>query len=183
MSAPDSLANFPDFANCLYTTDEIDTGIEELALRVADDLKNSNPLFICIMNGAMFFCTSLLKHFNFPLQLDYLHLTRYQDGRSSDSLEWKVKPHFKIQGRHVVLLDDILDEGKSLRAAHSFCVEQGAASVKSFVLLKKNRKDKMACFEVNDYVFACPDLYVFGYGMDYKHYWRNSNAIYTIDHE
>lgn len=180
MKTPDAIRHIPAQAELLFSSEQIEVGIKHLAEKLTHEFSKKNPVFLVMMNGAMMFSTQLLKQFNFPLQVDYLHLSRYSDGLNAGSLEWKAYPQFELKGRYVVLLDDILDEGKSLDAAHNFCEQQGASVVRSVVLLKKNLKERQASYQTNDFVFECPDRYVFGYGMDYLHYWRNLNAIYAL---
>jgi hypoxanthine phosphoribosyltransferase len=161
---PDDVYQVLGASTLLFEKEAISQGVKNLAQRNAENLSDKNPLFICLMNGGLMFSAELLKHFDFPLQLDYIHLSRYQDDFSGGELEWKAGPNIELESRNVVLLDDILDEGKSLQAAHEYCLQKGASSVSSFVLLKKNLESKKQVFDANDFVFECPDKYVFGYG-------------------
>lgn len=167
-------------ATCLYSQTEIEMGIDKLAASMTKDLNNRNPIFICIMNGGLHFSAELTQRFDFPLQIDYLHLSRYQGNLAGGEVTWYAKPQSDLQGRTVVLLDDILDIGISLEAAKTFCLAQGAREVISAVLLKKKLSEKVQVGKTNYFVFECPDIYVFGYGMDYKNYLRNLNAIYAL---
>lgn len=168
-------------AICLFDNDTVEKGIRQLATVMSEDLKTSKPIFICIMNGGLQFTANLTKNFNFPLQLDYLHLSRYQGELMGSEVIWYAKPQISLKDRTVVLLDDILDVGISLESAKAFCKEQGAAKILSAVLVKKKLKDNKQIGNTDYFVFECPDVYVFGYGMDYKNYLRNLNAIYALN--
>jgi hypoxanthine phosphoribosyltransferase len=167
-------------ATCLYSQKEIELGINNLAASMTVDLHNRNPIFICIMNGGLHFSAQLTQRFNFPLQIDYLHLSRYEGDLAGSEITWYAKPQCELQNRTVVLLDDIFDIGISLEAAKTFCLTQGAREVISAVLLKKKLHPDKQIGKANYFVFECPDVYVFGYGMDYKNYLRNLNAIYAL---
>lgn len=167
-------------ATCLYDHHTIEQGIQKLASLLNNDLKNLDPIVICIMNGGLPFSASLTQHLNFPLQMDYLHVSRYQGELAGANLVWYAKPQSKLLNRTVVLLDDILDIGISLESAKTFCYEQGAKQVISAVLVKKKLADNVQVGTVDYFVFECPDVYVFGYGMDYKNYLRNLNGIYIL---
>ncbi len=183
IKAPDAISNIPAQAELLFSSEQIETGIKELAEKLSNELSEKNPVFIVLMNGALMFGAHLLKYLNFPLQVDYLHLSRYSDGLTPGELQWKVYPQFNLKDRHVILVDDILDEGKSLEAAHAYCDQQGATAISSLVLLKKDLRERKVNYQISDYVFDCPDCYVFGFGMDYLHYWRNLNGIFALRDE
>jgi hypoxanthine phosphoribosyltransferase len=167
-------------ADCIFTHSEIEKKIDNLSQLITKDLYDHNPIFICILNGGLLFSASLLSKLSFPLQVDYMHLTRYQGDLSGSEIRWFAKPQLDLKGRVVILLDDILDLGISMQAAKEYCALQGAEKVFSVVLLKKKLQDELQV-ETADYVgFECPDKYVFGFGMDYKNYCRNLNAIYAL---
>lgn len=153
--------------------------------RIADEmtleLKNSNPVLICCMNGGLVFAGQLLTKLIFPLQVDYVHATRYGDETSGAALDWKVKPQIDLRDRTVVLLDDILDEGVTLAAIAAYCLEQGAKKVMMAVLVEKLHLRKVTPEIKADFTgIEVGDRFLFGYGLDYKGYWRNAPGIYAV---
>ena len=127
------------------------------------------------------FSGQLLTHLNFPLQLDYLHATRYRAETQGGTLDWLVEPSIELKNRHVVILDDILDEGHTLNAIIEFCEQQGAQKVYTAVLLDKQHERKaVEGFKADFEGLKVEDRFVFGFGMDYQGYWRNAPGIYAV---
>lgn len=166
-------------ADCLYDCTQVQQAIDAMAASITNDLKTSNPLFIAVVTGAMIPIGHLLIKLNFPLELDYIHATRYDGGIKGTELNWLVEPRCPLKDRVVVVADDILDEGYTLDEIIKYCYSKGASVVKTAVLVEKEHQRGVA---VNvDYVgIKVPDRYVFGYGMDYKGYLRNANGIYAV---
>jgi len=147
----------------------------EIALRLAD----ANPLVLAVMGGAVVFTGQLLPLLAFPLDFDYLHVTRYGDVTTGGQLEWIVKPRSAVAGRVVLVVDDILDEGVTLAEVTRSLMQQGAREVLNAVFADKDlgRAKPIAA----DFVgVRLPNRYVFGYGMDVKGAWRNLPAVYAV---
>jgi hypoxanthine phosphoribosyltransferase len=168
-------------ADLLFDEAQIAAAIDTMAASITHDLADKNPLVICVMNGGLILTSEITQRLRFPLQMDYLQATRYQgDVRGIDQVEWLARPGHSLNGRHVLIIDDILDEGLTLIEIQNYCHTQGAASVHTAVLLKKRHE---RCHEQAraDYTgLEVGDRYVFGFGMDYKHFLRNLPAIYAV---
>lgn len=167
-------------ADVLYTRAEVESALDRLAEEITAVLADKNPILMCIMLGGMVPMGKLLSRLSFPLELDYIHATRYRNTTSGGELRWIARPGGSLRGRRILLVDDILDEGLTLAAIHQSCVEQGAERVYSAVLVEKRHARK------NDYRADFVGLhvdnrYVFGYGMDYKGYLRNAPGIYAVN--
>ncbi|MBI5451739.1 MAG: hypoxanthine-guanine phosphoribosyltransferase [Gammaproteobacteria bacterium] len=163
----------------LHSAQDVARACDRLAAALKARFADSNPLALCILKGGMIPAGLLLPRLDFPLQVDYLHATRYRDQTTGSALDWKVRPSMSLQGRIVLLIDDIHDEGVTLEAIRKDCLAMGAAEVYSVVLVNKvhNRKNNTAA----DFVgLDVEDRYVFGCGMDYKSYWRNAPGIYAV---
>ena len=168
-------------ADCLHAEAEVEAAIDAVADRINADLAERNPVVFCVMNGGLIFSGKLLTRLNFPLELSYLHATRYRNETSGGELFWKAKPEISFIDRDVLIIDDILDEGHTLGAIIDFCCHAGAATVHTAVLVDKDHQRKARPDLKADYVgLNCSDRYVFGYGMDYKGYWRNAPGIYAV---
>lgn len=180
----------PDLAQALQQSDlihdrtAIDAAIARMAAQIARDCAGQRLLLLTIMHGGMFFASELAlalgRDATLGVDFDYLHASRYRGNTSGGALEWKHRPATALQGRHVLLADDILDEGHTLTAVRAWCREQGAASVRVAVLAVK-RHDRCVPGMAADYVGVdVPDRYVYGFGMDYHEQGRNLPAIYAL---
>ncbi|HBG51164.1 hypoxanthine-guanine phosphoribosyltransferase [Candidatus Macondimonas diazotrophica] len=167
-------------ADCLCPAEAVSAAIAQMAEAITDDLADRNPLVLCVMTGAVVPTAWLLELLAFPLELDYLHATRYDGAIQGAELRWIHQPRMALADRTVLLVDDILDEGVTLDALQSWCRAQGAAEVRTAVLARKLH-DRNHLGTSADYIgLDVPDRYVFGAGMDYKGYWRNLPAIYAV---
>lgn len=179
---PENYAAVASRATLLIPEEELELALDRMAGRIAQDLAGSDPLVLCVMTGGMILTGRLLPRLDFQLQLDYLHATRYRGRTRGGEVAWLHRPSAAIQGRQVLVMDDILDEGLTLEAAVRACREDGAASVRTAVLVAKDRN--RTCDIEADYVgVRTPDLYLFGYGLDYRDYFRNAPGIYAVADE
>ncbi|WP_028239679.1 hypoxanthine-guanine phosphoribosyltransferase [Stutzerimonas azotifigens] len=168
-------------ADCLYTEAQVEAAIDSVAEQISARLADRNPVVFCVMNGGLIFAGKLVPKLAFPLELSYLHATRYRNETSGGELFWKAKPEISFIDRDVLIVDDILDEGHTLGAIVDFCRHAGAANVHTAVLIDKDHQRKSRPDLKADYVgLSCVDRYIFGYGMDYKGYWRNAAGIYAV---
>ncbi|OJW76203.1 hypoxanthine-guanine phosphoribosyltransferase [Thiobacillus sp. 65-1402] len=168
-----------DNAECVASADTVQTVLDRLGKEIARVLAEDFPLVLAVMGGAVVFAGQLLPRLGFPLEFDYLHVTRYRGKTSGGEVEWRVLPGQNVVGRSVLVLDDILDEGETLAAIRDKLLHMGAARVWSAVLTNKdNGLDKPVRA---DFVgLDVPDRYVFGCGMDAYGLWRNLPAIYAL---
>lgn len=168
-------------SDCLYTEAEVEQAITAVAEKINADLAERNPVVFCVMNGGLIFAGKLLTQLNFPLELSYLHASRYRNETSGGELFWKAKPEISFIDRDVLIIDDILDEGHTLGAIIDFCRHAGAAAVHTAVLIDKDHQRKARPDLKADFIgLSCVDRFIFGYGMDYKGYWRNAPGIFAV---
>ena len=172
-------------AELIYSNYNIQQAIQKQAKEISLFLQSlpddSEPaLVLPVMNGGLIYAGQLLPLLSEPVQVDYIHATRYRNTTQGYELEWKVYPQHKLKNRTVIVLDDILDEGHTLDAIIKYCNEQGSKQTVSSVLVTKlhERRDKsiVADFSALD----VKDRYVFGFGMDYKGQLRNLDSIYAL---
>lgn len=166
-------------ADCLFSRDEVETTLTRLANSVSEKLSGTHPIVLCIMNGGIVPMGMLVTRLNFPMQIDYLHATRYRNKIRGGKLKWIATPSISLKHRTVLLIDDIHDEGITLEEIKQYCLQQGAQTVYTAVLVNKlhDRKNNTCA----DFVgLEIPDRYVFGYGMDYKGLLRNAPGIYAV---
>ncbi|OGT87751.1 MAG: hypoxanthine-guanine phosphoribosyltransferase [Gammaproteobacteria bacterium RIFCSPLOWO2_12_FULL_47_76] len=183
MTTPDFLKEIETVqaeAELLYSAAEVDAAINRMATEITSRLSEKNPVVICLMVGAVIPVGLLMPKLNFPLQIDYVHATRYQGNTSGGEIAWVKSPDMDIKGRCVLIVDDILDEGITLASMMAECKKLNAAEIYTAVLVDKNL-GKPRPFEKADFTgLTIPNRYVFGYGMDYKDYLRNAPGIYAV---
>lgn len=165
----------------LYSPQQVAAALERMAGEITARLSGRNPLVLCVMKGAVVFAGQLLPLLRFPLDFDYMHVTRYRNQTYGGELDWRFFPESGIAGREVLILDDILDEGYTLSAIRERCLAEGAAAFYSAVLLEKLIDRPQPKPIAADFVgIQVPDRYVFGCGMDVNGLWRNLPAIYAL---
>jgi len=166
-------------SECLSDSQQINTALSKLAEDITSDLSNKNPIVLCVMTGGIIPTGHLVTQLAFPLQLDYVHATRYQGETSGGELHWIQQPSIPLKDRTILLVDDIFDEGITLKEIAKFCLERGAKKVYSAVLVNKLH-DRKVDFNVDYIGLNIEDRYLFGFGMDYKNYLRNLHAIHAV---
>jgi hypoxanthine phosphoribosyltransferase len=166
-------------AELVCSEEEVDRAVERVAAEITARLADANPLVLSVMGGAVVFTGRLLPLLHFPLELDYLHVTRYDGKTRGSEVRWKARPRTDIRSRTLLVVDDILDEGDTLAAVRDRLLAEGAAAFFSAVFADKDigRPKPIRA----DFVgVRVPDRYVFGFGMDINEYWRNLPAIYAV---
>ncbi len=177
----DSLAVALQNSEQLFDRAEIEQAIARIAAEIVSDYDgDERPVYLTIMHGGMLFASQLALQLGIDLEFDYLHATRYRGATSGSGLAWLHRPATPLKGRRVLIADDILDEGHTLKAVSDWCQDQGAADVRIAVLCVK---DHDRCVEgiAADYIaLEVPDRYVYGYGMDYHEQGRNLPGLYAL---
>ena len=168
-------------ADCLATPAVVAAAYDAMANAISNDLAELNPLVYCVMNGGLILAGRLLPRLPFPLELAYLHATRYGHALQGTLLDWRVRPTQDLRDRNVLVLDDILDEGHTLAAIIDYLKQEGAREVHSAVLVHKVHDRKAYPGMRADFTgLEVADRFLFGGGMDYKGYWRNAPGIYAL---
>lgn len=173
-------------ARCLYSKAEIEAALDRMATEISYRLSHTNPIFLCVVLGGIVPLGNLLPRLDFPLEIDYIHATRYLGKTSGGELIWKVRPEIVLRDRTVVVVDDILDGGITLKGIVDYCLDQGASEVLTAVLVDKLGARLPEGTPKADFSgMTVENHYVFGYGMDYKGYLRNAPGIYVVapEHE
>ncbi len=176
----DKIQSVLENAEQLYSQQEVEQALDRLAGDIKRSLGDQNPLLLCVMTGGLVPASELFTRLDFPVQLDYLHATRYQGTVGGDELKWITTPSQSLDGRTVLVVDDILDEGLTLAAILDYCRAQGAKAVYSAVLVEKLHERKADGLRADFTGLQVEDRYVFGYGMDYHGYLRNVKGIYAV---
>ncbi len=160
----------------------VQASLDRLGREISEALHDRFPLVLPVMGGAIVFAGQLLPRLDFPLEFDYLHVTRYRGKTQGGAVEWRVLPGQSVAGRTVLVIDDILDEGETLSAVKQKLLEMGAARVHTAVLADKELRQAKPIKA--DFVgLKVPDRFVFGCGMDAYGLWRNLPEIRALKAE
>ncbi len=157
--------------------------VEKAVARVADEITTAlgeeQPLLLAVMRGGVVFAGHLLPLLPFPLDFDYVDVTRYGDATLGGELDWRVDVPAAVRDRTVLIVDDILDEGHTLAAIRRRLLDAGARRVLIAVFADKQLA-KTKPIAADFIGTPVPDRYVFGYGMDVRGLWRNLAAVYAL---
>jgi hypoxanthine phosphoribosyltransferase len=171
---------FPFAARVVYTAEQVDRIIARMAHDIAADLAERNPIVVPILLGGAFTAIRLMQHFRFAYEMDSVRIARYGKEFSGGQVHWYARPCLELDGRHVLLVDDVLDRGITLQAVEHELKRMNAASVSAAVLVRK-RHDTRVDRPAVDYVGAdAPDEFLFGCGMDVEGRWRGLPALYAV---
>lgn len=168
-----------DTAEQVCSASAVSEAVQRVAAEITARLAHERPLVLSVMGGAVVFTGHLLPLLRFPLDFDYIHVTRYGRGTKGGEISWHVGPKESVKDRVVLVVDDILDAGETLAAVRQRLLESGARQFFSAVFADKRipRPKPIAA----DFVgVRVPDRYVFGFGMDVHGLWRNLPAIYAL---
>lgn len=186
VQVPDHIYDVFSKSTCIYSRSYIEDGLDKMATAMSYKLSASNPIFLCVLIGGIIPLGNLLPRLNFPLQVDYIHATRYRGGVVGKDLQLKAEPKMDLKDRVVVIVDDILDDGITLKSITDYCVNKGAHKVYSAVMVDKVRPREKTAVQVPDFSgLKVDNHFLFGYGLDYSNYLRNAPGIYVVapEHE
>ncbi|MGC7404969.1 hypoxanthine-guanine phosphoribosyltransferase [Pandoraea pneumonica] len=163
----------------IVSADQVNASVDQMAGAIKAAIGDEFPMVLSVMGGAAVFTGMLLPRLDFPLEFDYIHLSRYNNTTTGGAMQWRVAPRDSVRDRVVLVLDDILDEGATMAAIRDRILEMGASKFYSAVLCEKIlAKEKPSHPDFCG--FTVPDRYVFGCGMDAKGYWRNLPTIRAL---
>ncbi len=158
----------------LISKEELDKRIQEIANQITEDYKNQEVIIVCILTGAVYFATDLTKYIkNDTLKIEFMKVSSYGNSKESTG-EVKIKKDLEnsISGKNVIIVEDIIDTGLTMKTLKKYLLEKNPASLKICTLLDKKERRKVEMEA--DYVgFDIPNKFVLGYGLDYEEYYRN----------
>lgn len=163
-----------DIKEILLTETQIQARIRELGQELIRDYKDKTPIFVGVLKGVVVFYADMIRAFDAHCQLDFMWISSYQGTQSTGQMIVRQDITADLNGRHVVILEDILDTGRSLKFTRDHLLSKGAASVKICTLLDKP-EGRLPGFDIQaDYIgFTIPNAFVVGYGLDYNEKYRN----------
>lgn len=167
-------------ADLIVSEKEVQTALDTMAAAMREELADKDPILLVVMNGALFTASELAKRLPFPLQQSYLQVSRYGNETTGQELRWVAKPYDNVKGRNIVVVDDIFDEGHTLKAISDDLHEQEAKRVYSAILVEKIHDRGRVEMDLDFVGMQTEDRFLYGCGMDVFGYWRNLPAIYAI---
>ena len=173
-----------DIQNILLTEEDIQNRICELGKILTEDYAGKNPVVIGVMKGVVIFYADMIRQIKTPCQMDFMWISSYAGTHSTGNLVVRSDIVSDIEGRHVLILEDIYDTGNSLTFVRDHLLQKNPASLKICTLLDKPSRRKPGITLKADYVgFEVPNEFVVGYGLDYNEYYRNLPYIGVLKPE
>jgi hypoxanthine phosphoribosyltransferase len=154
--------------------------IRRMAAEIDSELSHTNPVVLAVMHGGAFAAVELCRRLRFPHEFDYVHVTRYGGGTAPGRLLWRVRPNVALKGRTVLVVDDILDRGHTLRALTAALRRIGVAKQYTAALVVKRIAHAGRRPRIDFAGVSVDDVYVFGSGMDYFGFWRELHGLYAL---
>jgi hypoxanthine phosphoribosyltransferase len=167
-------------ARRVCTAREIARALERMAKDITADLAGADPVVLAVMHGGAFAAVEICRRLRFPYELDFVHVTRYARGTRGGEIEWRVRPSAELASRTVLVVDDVLDRGHTLRALGAELKKVGVARQRTAVLVVKRVANARGRPQVDYRGVEVDDVYLFGCGMDYRGYWRGLPALYAL---
>ena len=173
--------NHPDIQEIVLSEEEIKARVAELGAQISEDYKGEPLVVITILRGGAMFATDLVRSIKLPLELDFMAVSSYGNGTTSSGRVQILKDlSGSIEGKHVLIAEDILDTGVTLSHLMAVLEHRNPLSIEIAALLKKQGTQKVDidCKYVG---FDCPDAFIVGYGLDYAERYRNLPYIGVLD--
>ena len=168
----------------LFTEEQIKTRVRELAEQLSRDYDGKNPIFVGVLKGVVMFFSDIVREFTSPCQIDFMWLSSYAGCDSTGEIKVMQGLSQDVTGRHIVILEDIFDTGKSLSYTYNYLQTLGAASVEVCTFLDKPERRNPDVMLKPKYVgYTIPNEFVVGYGLDYNEYFRNLPYIGVLKPE
>ena len=171
-----------DIQSILLTEEEIREKVSAVGKLISRDYEGKNPLFVGVLKGCFIFMADLMRSVDIPCSMDFMAVSSYSGTTSTGAVKINKDLSEDIQGRHVIIVEDILDSGVTLNYLKSFLYQRQPASIRIATLLDKPSRRKAAIYP--DYAcFEVPDAFVVGYGLDYNERYRNLPYIGVLKPE
>lgn len=165
----------------LYNRDEVSAAVQKMADEINAFYVDQPIVLISVLTGAIIPAAWLATRLTMPVQMDFVHATRYRGGLYGAELEYRVPPRLDLEGKQVLIVDDIFDEGHTLAAIKGSVEKRKAASVKMAALVRKEHDRGLPRDYVDFVGLDVPDVYVFGCGMDAYEEWRHLDEILVLE--
>ena len=173
-----------DIEKVLVSEEQIKARIAELGEELSREYADKNPIVVGVLKGVVFFFSDIVRYFEHPCQLDFLRISSYEGTESSGQVKMVQGLSQDVTGRHIVILEDVFDTGKSLDFTYNYLKSLGAASVEICTFLDKpERRNPEVTLQPKYVGYVIPNEFVVGYGLDYNEYFRNLPYIGVLKPE
>ena len=164
----------------LFTRAQIDKRVAEMAKEISADFAGSELIALCVLKGAVFFCTDLMRQMSMDVALDFIQVSSYGNQKYSSGVVTILKePQLDMRGKAVLIVEDIVDSGLSMREVFNYIESRGASKVKTATFLDKPKARKVPF--IADYVgFSIEPQFVVGYGLDFAEKYRNIPEVQVL---
>ena len=171
-----------DIERVLISEEEIEKHVAEIGRKITEDFKDKDPIFIGVLKGCFIFMADLMRHVDIKCSMDFMAVSSYSGTSSTGAVKINKDLSQDIEGRHVIIVEDILDSGVTLSYLKRYLMGRKPASINIVTLLDKPARRKADVFA--DYsCFEVPDAFVVGYGLDYNEHYRNLPYIGVLKPE
>lgn len=171
-----------DIERVLLSEEEIEAAVAKVGETISKDFEGKDPIFVGVLKGCFIFMADLMRHVNIKCSMDFMAVSSYSGTNSTGAVKINKDLNESIEGRHVIIVEDILDSGVTLSYLKNYLMNRKPASVNIVTLMDKPARRKAdvyasySCFEV-------PDAFVVGYGLDYNERYRNLPYIGVLKPE
>ena len=173
-----------DILKVLFTEEQIRARIQELGEELTRDYQDKDPVIVGVLKGVVVFYADMIRQIKVPCQMDFMWISSYAGTTSTGKMVVKRDISSDIQGRHVLILEDIYDTGNSLDFTYRHLLSKNPASLKICTFLDKPERRKPGITLKPDYVgYRVPNEFVVGYGLDYNEHYRNLPYIGVLKPE
>ncbi len=179
--ASETAVSWPEEAELVVTAERVSAALDQQARRLETALPSDQTVTVVVlMNGGMYPAVELTRRIRRPLRIEYVHATRYRGKKTGGDIDWVHVPDRERLRGHILLVDDIFDEGYTMDAVRKRLLADGVAGLTTAVLALKQHDRGLARDRVDDFALEVPDRYVFGCGMDLHGYWRQLDEIWAV---
>ena len=163
-----------DIKEILLTEEQIRDKVAELGAQLSKDYAGKDPVFVGVLKGVVVFYADIIRRISIPCQMDFMWISSYAGTNSTGTMQVKRDVSQDLEGRHVVILEDIFDTGNSLEFTYNHLLSKNPASLKICTLLDKPERRRPGVTIQPDYTgFVIPNAFVVGYGLDFNEFYRN----------
>jgi len=164
----------------LFSREQIQVRVAEMAKQITNDLGGSELIALCVLKGAVFFCTDLVRNMSVDVALDFIQISSYGNQKYSSGVVTILKePQLDMRGKSVLIVEDIIDSGLSMREVFNYIESRGAAKVKTATFLDKPKARKVP-FNADYVGFSIEPQFVVGYGLDFAEKYRNIPEVQVL---
>lgn len=168
----------------LLSEEQIQAKVAEMAAILSKEYADKDPVFVGVLKGVVIFFADMVRKINIPCEIDFMCISSYGGTTSTGNVVVKKDVSVDLKGRHVVILEDIYDTGRSLDFTYKYLLTKEPASLKICTLLDKPERRQPGITLVPDYIgFTIPNEFVVGYGLDFNEHYRNLPYIGIIKPE